>query len=167
MEDTYRFNPWRRPGSAPTNDACGMAGGTIFSHAGPGVAVYANNSFARFGQLGSKVLPPAPSGAVWTAGSGVEVSWGIRFNHGGGYQYRLCPASEPLTEDCFARTPLEVSTQRGSNPRTRLLALYCLLPAVAAPCGRCSLLAPCGRCLPHCSAPCGRCSPRSPALTGP
>ena len=107
MEDTYRYNPWRRPGSAPITDACGMAGGTTYSHAGPGVAVYGNNSFARFGDLGSKVLPPAPSGTVWTAGSAVEVSWGIRFNHGGGYQYRLCPASEHLTEECFARTPLE------------------------------------------------------------
>ena len=28
-------------------------------------------------------------------------------NHGGGYSYRLCPASEPLTEDCFQRMPLE------------------------------------------------------------
>ena len=33
--------------------------------------------------------------------------WGIRFNHGGGYQYRLCPASEPLTEACFVNNPLE------------------------------------------------------------
>ena len=30
----------------------------------------------------------------------------VRSNHGGGYQYRLCPAKEPLTEDCFSRTPL-------------------------------------------------------------
>ena len=26
---------------------------------------------------------------------------------GGGYQYRLCPADEPLTEACFQRTPLD------------------------------------------------------------
>ena len=26
---------------------------------------------------------------------------------GGGYIYRLCPANEPLTEECFFRTPLE------------------------------------------------------------
>ena len=37
----------------------------------------------------------------------MQVSWGIRYNHGGGYQYRLCPASEELTEACFQRTPLE------------------------------------------------------------
>eukprot|EP01045_Picozoa_sp_COSAG04_P054569 COSAG04_NODE_24459_length_321_cov_1.405405_1_plen_47_part_10 len=38
----------------------------------------------------------------------VEVIWQILANHGGGYQYRLCPADEPggLTEECFFRTPL-------------------------------------------------------------
>lgn len=105
--DSYRYNPWRAPGTAPTFDACGMAGGTEPWHAGPGVAVYANNTFARMGELGSKVLPPAPSGTLWTAGGTAEVSWGIRFNHGGGYIYRLCPASAPLTEECFNRMPLD------------------------------------------------------------
>ena len=28
-------------------------------------------------------------------------------NHGGGYQYRLCPKSEEPTEACFQRHPLE------------------------------------------------------------
>jgi len=85
-----------------------MAGGTLPSHQGPGEAVFADNEFAKMGDLGSQTLPRAPSGTVWTAGSHVEVSWGIRFNHGGGYQYRLCPAKEtPLTEECFMRTPLE------------------------------------------------------------
>ena len=39
----------------------------------------------------------------------VEVIWQILANHGGGYQYRLCPADEPggLTEECFFRTPLD------------------------------------------------------------
>lgn len=105
-DDSYRYNPWRRPGSAPVTDACGMAGGTLPAHEGPGDAVFADNSFAKMGQLGSQVLKPAPSGTIWTAGSAVEVSWGIRFNHGGGYQYRLCKASENLTEACFQRTPL-------------------------------------------------------------
>ena len=30
-----------------------------------------------------------------------------RYNHGGGYSYRLCPANETLTEACFQRTPLD------------------------------------------------------------
>ena len=36
-----------------------------------------------------------------------KVAWGIAANHGGGYQYRLCPASEDPTEECFQKTPLE------------------------------------------------------------
>ncbi len=105
--DTYRFNPWRAPGSAPVFDACGMAGGTSPEHAGAGEAVFAKTQFAEQGDLGSIVLPPAPSGTIWTTGSTVEVSWAIRFNHGGGYQYRLCPASEAPTEECFQKAPLE------------------------------------------------------------
>ena len=58
--------------------------------------------------MGSKSLPAAPSGTVWVAGSSVEVAWAIHANHGGGYQYRLCPRSgtTPLTESCFQKTPL-------------------------------------------------------------
>lgn len=107
VNDTYRYNPWRAPGFAPVTDACGRAGGTDLAHKGPGVATYSDNEFAKMGDLGSTVLPPAPSGTVWAAGTAVEVSWGIRYNHGGGYAYRLCPANASLTEECFMQTPLE------------------------------------------------------------
>ena len=36
-----------------------------------------------------------------------EVTWQIRNNHGGGYSYRLCPATEPLTEACFKKHQLD------------------------------------------------------------
>eukprot|EP01044_Picomonas_judraskeda_P001562 COSAG03_NODE_95_length_13149_cov_7.907969_3_plen_54_part_00 len=36
-----------------------------------------------------------------------EVSWNVRNNHGGGYSYRLCPATETLTEECFKQHPLD------------------------------------------------------------
>lgn len=107
VNDSYRFNPWRAPGHAPVNDACGMAGGTTPAHRGPGDAVFGTTEFAKQGDLGSKVLNPAPSGTLWTVGTVVEVSWGIRYNHGGGYQYRLCPANEELTEECFQKQPLD------------------------------------------------------------
>ena len=29
--DYYAYNPWRAPGTAPTFDACGMAGGCVAS----------------------------------------------------------------------------------------------------------------------------------------
>lgn len=107
-EDSYRFNPWRAPGHAPVVDPCGMAGGEHgYQHLG-GDSVFFNTSIAQMGMLGS-MLPPTPQAhrSVWTAGSYVEVAWGIRYNHGGGYSYRLCPAHEPLTEACFQQTPLE------------------------------------------------------------
>ena len=80
-------------------DACGRAGGTDPAHFGPGVAVYSNNTFANGGDLGSKTLPPAPSGTVWTAGDEVEVSWAIRYNHGGGYQARAHLQPDIALED--------------------------------------------------------------------
>lgn len=59
-------------------------------------------------------LPPVLEQTQWTAGEAVEVAWTIAANHGGGYIYRLCPAEQPLTEDCFWKTPLPFvgSTQR-------------------------------------------------------
>jgi len=103
-EDIYKFNPWRAPGFAPVLDSCGMAGGGPKESCGEGK--YATTEFARQGDLGSNVLPPQPTGITWKAGNIVTAKWSIRANHGGGYQYRLCPATESLTEECFMRTPL-------------------------------------------------------------
>ena len=108
-------------------------------------AVFTNTSIAKMGQHGSKVLPYAPSGTKWMAGSSVEVGWAIRYNHGGGefspvhlsplptllptafaragYQYRLCPKGEELTEECFQRTPLAFARDKQAllwNNGTRL-----------------------------------------------
>ncbi len=58
------------------------------------------------------MLNPVSSGTVWEAGSEVRVSWGIRFNHGGGYSYRLCPIGEKLTEECFQKYPLDFVTDK-------------------------------------------------------
>lgn len=115
-DDRYYFSPWRAPGSAPVFDSCGMAGGSPWSIGAPGWAPggaaaagvrYMNTTYAKQGDLGSKVLPPAPSGTVWTAGELVEVSWTMRTNHGGGYQWRIAPAGGELTEAVFQQTVLE------------------------------------------------------------
>jgi hypothetical protein len=105
--DLYSQHPWRAPGSAPVVDPCGMAGGD--PSPGPGAAVFASTQFAAQGSTGTAALKKGAPSASWSAGETVEVSWGIRANHGGGYQYRICPASEPLTEACFQRTPLPFS----------------------------------------------------------
>ena len=41
-----------------------------------------------------------------------SVQWSIAANHGGGYQYRLCPAAEALTEASRAVMFLELSVLR-------------------------------------------------------
>jgi len=103
-EDWTKYNPWRAPGMAPIFDPCGMAGGGPVP--GTESGEYNTTRFAKQGDLGSKMLPEAPSGTVWTAGELAETGWFIRANHGGGYIFWLCPKSEALTEECFRRHPL-------------------------------------------------------------
>jgi len=106
-DDWYYYSPWRAPGSAPVFDSCGMAGGHRPPDGGFG-GIYVNTTHAKLGDKGTEVLPPYhDAGVVWGPGATVEVSWTIEANHGGGYQYRLCPAGETLDEECFRRTPLE------------------------------------------------------------
>merc|ERR1719247_1504279 len=102
--DWTKFNPWRAPGHAPVFDPCGRAGGS--AHPTPGHGEFTNTTYAKFGDLGSKVLPRYPTGTVWEAGSVVETMASFRANHGGGYQYRLCPLKSELTEACFQETPM-------------------------------------------------------------
>jgi len=101
--DIYQHNPWRAPGTAPVFDSCGMAGG--FTHLEAGQAKYTATIHATQGMHGS-MLPPAPSGTVWTAGDVVQTAISIRANHGGGYSFRLCPLGHNLTEECFRKIPL-------------------------------------------------------------
>eukprot|EP00037_Helgoeca_nana_P032680 m.414933 g.414933 ORF g.414933 m.414933 type:complete len:386 (-) comp29473_c0_seq1:271-1428(-) len=117
-EDFYRFNPWRAPGNSPVYDPCGMAGGSTIHRFNAGE--YNTTLYAKQGDLGSKVLKPRPSGTIWTRGQVARVRWQQSANHGGGYQFRLCPASEPLTEACFQKHPLqfasEIHTVRYADP---------------------------------------------------
>jgi hypothetical protein len=114
-------------------DPCGRASGSFQATGGHGE--FTNTTYAKLGDMGSK-LPKFPSGAVWKTGSVVETMWSLRTNHvshlaplsagprggsahaevdragwlapsqGGGYQYRLCPLSYNLTEECFQQTPV-------------------------------------------------------------
>merc|ERR1712176_1561632 len=66
---------------------------------------------AHHGMRGTS-LPKMPTGTEWQIGGQATVSWNVRNNHGGGYSYRLCPATEPLTEECFQNHPLEFVQER-------------------------------------------------------
>merc|ERR1712151_395110 len=100
--DWTASHPWRAPGCAPVLDACGLAGGSTKNN--DQAAGYAPAPGHQMGDRGSNLMPSTQT--VWRIGSKVEVAWGIWANHGGGYQYRLCPRSENLTEECFQKTPL-------------------------------------------------------------
>lgn len=89
-QDLLKHNPWRYPGTAPVEDACGKAGGGgVLIHekgsarVGFGAAFFTDTVHAKANDLGSRVLPPMPSGTVWKRGERVEALWGIRANHGG------------------------------------------------------------------------------------
>lgn len=75
--DSTATKPWRAPGSVAIHSPCGNL----------------------VGQDGS-TLPPTDR-TQWQAGTAVEVAAAITANHGGGWSFRLCPASSALTEACF------------------------------------------------------------------
>ena len=115
--DWTQWHPWRAPGTAKPLDACGLSGGSTKDNDAAGG--FGNDTVAhKQGAKGSQ-LPPVAAKTTWTAGTEVEVSFGIAANHGGGYLYRLCPKGSPLTEECFMARPLafagDTSTLRWSD----------------------------------------------------
>jgi len=105
-QDIYKHNPWRAPGTAPVADACGLAGGTPWPQEVSEAGDYTTTKFAHHGMNGT-ALPELDSGTVWTIGLEAEVTWQVENNHGGGYSYRLCPADQKLTEECFQSHQLD------------------------------------------------------------
>ena len=108
-DDSYRFNPWRAPETAPVIDPCGQAGGKYQATPMGGDSVFADVTVGgkkySMGALGSQVLPepnanpnpnlnwmgsqvlpetPEENITIWEAGSTPRVAWGMRYNHGGG-----------------------------------------------------------------------------------
>merc|ERR1711939_116260 len=114
--DIYKHNPWRYPGSAPVGDkknnaACGYAGGTPNKMNVSEEGIYTPTKYASHGDLGIN-LKPLDTNTTWKIGGEAEVTWQVKNNHGGGYQYRLCPVGEPLTEACFQKHPLDFVQDR-------------------------------------------------------
>ena len=111
--DIYQHNPWRAPGAAPVNDACGLAGGSYSSKPGAEAGFYVQTKFAKHGDVGTKTLKPIPgyTPPTYTRAGTAEVTWSVRTNHGGGYIYRLCPLVDgdltKVTEECFQQHPLQ------------------------------------------------------------
>merc|ERR1719291_260821 len=117
--DWTKYFPWRAPGSSIPMDPCGVfdgfdpprSGNESYPHAGSHVRVNASSSSYPTGSHGSKVLRPHAGTVVnWKSGGIAEVSFGLFVNHGGGYQYRLCPKSTAMSEDCFEANVLEFAS---------------------------------------------------------
>lgn len=99
--DPFRRKPWRAPGTAPILSPCGVHGG------GPpcGVEGAYPCDAADLNTDGRDL--PTTSRSLWKRGATAQAAWAIQANHGGGYAYRLCPAGEALTEECFQRHHLQ------------------------------------------------------------
>ena len=103
MGDFTKHNPWRSPGKAPVRDSCGASGGYK-----PGAQGSQGAEIPKgypMWSKGSELLPPGTT-TIWKAGGTAEVGWSIAAQHGGGYQYRLCPKGSALDEACFTKMPL-------------------------------------------------------------
>jgi len=119
--DIWKYNPWRAPGKGPTADPCGMAGGNTVGVFNAGE--YNATAFAKQGDLGTHVLRKRTDigETVWKRGDVERARWEITAAHGGGYVYQLCPASQPLTEECFASTPLPFATAADGSYTQRFI----------------------------------------------
>lgn len=103
--DFTRYNPWRRPGTAPVVDPCGVASG--YEHPSPYAAT--PKGYHAFDK-GTEALR-AGTPTHWKAGGTAEVGWALAAQHGGGYSYRLCPKGEKPTEACFQSNHLTFSSK--------------------------------------------------------
>jgi len=104
MGDWTATHPWRAPGRAPMGDSCGNAGAYYI---GPGVEGYPP-------MYPGTLIPEGPIQAVWKRGGIAEASWSLWSNHGGGYQYRLCPndGKTLVNEDCFTSHVMKFATNQ-------------------------------------------------------
>jgi hypothetical protein len=110
LPDWTKKNPWRAPGSAPVWSPCGIDGGNPWGcprgNPKPDGCLIGGYGYGPDG----RTLKGNTNPTEWTAGEQVEVQWSLTANHGGGYQYRLCPlpaaGRQALTEECFQQTPL-------------------------------------------------------------
>jgi len=105
--DWSYYHPWRAPGTAKLLNPCGLSGGSTKNNDVAGG--YGWDTIVGVQGYPGTSLPPVKYKTIWQRGTNVEVAWGIAANHGGGYQYRLCPKESDLTEECFQKNPLSFS----------------------------------------------------------
>jgi hypothetical protein len=110
--DWNKYMPWRAPGTSKPLDSCGIASGFKPGAKGGGYPhTFAEKSGVAQGDKGSALTSATTT--TWVAGSTVQAAFTLGVNHGGGYQYRVCPRSDVdgkaqiIDETCFAKHPLQ------------------------------------------------------------
>lgn len=100
--------PWRAPGTGRVNSPCGKNCDNT-GNFWPDCTKLNGTMDPAVSALDGVDLPKTQL-TEWTAGGTAAVAWATAANHGGGYAYRLCKASEKLTEECFQKTHLKFAT---------------------------------------------------------
>lgn len=106
--------PWYAPGTAPTYSPCGIDGGNPKGCPPGNPDVFACAGGGRGLGDDGRTLKGNTKPAEWTVGAEEELAYGVEANHGGGYQYRLCPKPTnkmDLTEECFQKMPLTLGSK--------------------------------------------------------
>jgi hypothetical protein len=114
--DWSKYFPWRGPGFAVPLDSCGIASGFKKNEVNYGSRV--SDGFQQGDKFiaangGAKSVSASVNAASnhWMSGGTAEVSFTMVVNHGGGYQYRLCPKDAPdMDEACFEAGALDFAT---------------------------------------------------------
>jgi hypothetical protein len=113
--DWTKYFPWRGPGFAKPLDSCGIASGFKDNEENYGSKVSAG--FQQGDKYtvvhgGVKSVSSSVNAAAnhWVTGGTAEVSFSMVVNHGGGYQYRLCPKDGSMDEACFEAGALDFAT---------------------------------------------------------
>ena len=109
--DWNKYMPWRAPGTSIPLDSCGIASGFLPGAKGAQYPhKFAEKSGIAQGDKGSTLTSKTTT--TWVAGSTVQAAFTLSVNHGGGYQYRVCPRSvdgkaQIIDESCFEKNPLK------------------------------------------------------------
>jgi len=109
-KDSVWKMPWAAPGKAALWSPCGVNGG----HKNP--KDKDKHGHAYESPRDGADLPPSSQTTKWEIGKTADVAFALTKNHGGGYQWRLCPghsASQHPPDSCFQANPLEFT-----NPDT-------------------------------------------------
>ena len=103
-----KYMPWRAPGTSIPLDSCGIASGFLPSASVQYPHTFKDTSISQ-GMKGTALKQG--SLAYWEPGKEVLVSFHLSVNHGGGYQYRVCPSKSPsVDEACFEAHPLKFAS---------------------------------------------------------